>query len=150
MRFQSYLRSFIFFILYGWSDPQGRWLEIVWLFFFEEEMKYTQFEFKITIRNLRKKLYFFISCLLFMKKNEGRISSNNKLRQLFNQMIFNMFPISSRKKSEVFLCKIVLNFICGNFILAKISSLVGGRMGTNQILWGTSRERIWWYNVIDK
>nr|YP_010884044.1 hypothetical chloroplast RF2 [Helleborus torquatus]WIW41662.1 hypothetical chloroplast RF2 [Helleborus torquatus] len=41
------------------------------------------------------------------------------------------FPISSRETSGVFLCKIVLNFICGNS--AKISSLVGGRIRTNRI-----------------
>lgn len=61
-----------------------------------------------------------------MKKYQlkWRVSSNNKeLGQLFNQMILSMFPISSREASGLFLCKIVLNFICGNS--AKISSLVG-------------------------
>lgn len=59
-----------------------------------------------------------------MKKYQlkRRFSSNNKeLGQLFNQMKLSMFPISSRETSG--LCKIVLNFICGNS--AKISSLVG-------------------------
>ena len=63
-----------------------------------------------------------------MKKYQlkWRVSSNNKgLGQLFNQMILSMFPISSRETSRVFLCKTVLNFICGNS--AKISLLVGGR-----------------------
>ncbi|KAK3033632.1 hypothetical protein RJ639_033757 [Escallonia herrerae] len=36
------------------------------------------------------------------------------LDQLFNQIILSMFPISSQKTSELFLCKIMLNFICGN------------------------------------
>ncbi|KAK6769857.1 hypothetical protein RDI58_032903 [Solanum bulbocastanum] len=44
------------------------------------------------------------------------------LGQLFNQMILSMFPISSRETSGLFLCKTVLNFICGNS--AKISSKV--------------------------
>ncbi|KAK6769355.1 hypothetical protein RDI58_033406 [Solanum bulbocastanum] len=42
-----------------------------------------------------------------------------------------MFPISSRETSGLFLCKTVLNFICGNS--AKISSLVGGRIRPNRI-----------------
>ncbi|KAL9152293.1 hypothetical protein ABFS82_11G112600 [Erythranthe guttata] len=62
-----------------------------------------------------------------------RVSSNNKgLDQLFNQMILSMFPISSRETRGLFLCKIMLSFIYGNF--AKISSLVGGRIHTNRIL----------------
>ena len=63
---------------------------------------------------------------------EVEVSSNNKeLGQLFNQMILSMFLISSREASGLFLCKIVLNFICGNS--AKISSLDGGRIRTNRI-----------------
>lgn len=59
-------------------------------------------------------------------------------------MILSMFPISSRETSGVFLCKIVLNFICGNS--AKISSLVGGR--ESDFLRNVSRENwIWLDNV---
>ncbi|RZC45463.1 hypothetical protein C5167_038444 [Papaver somniferum] len=91
-----------------------------------------------------------MSCLLFVKKDQlkWRVSSNNKeLSQLFNQMRLNMFPISSRETSGVFLCKIVLNFICGNS--AKISSLVGERICTSRIFFrNVSRESwIWLDNV---
>ncbi|GFQ06029.1 protein ycf2 b [Phtheirospermum japonicum] len=65
--------------------------------------------------------------MLFVRKYhlKWRVSSNNKgLGQISNQMILNMFLISSRETSGLFLCRIVLNFICGNF--ARISLLVGG------------------------
>ncbi|GFP99802.1 protein ycf2 a [Phtheirospermum japonicum] len=41
-------------------------------------------------------------------------------------MILSMFLISSREISGLFLCKVVLNFICGDS--ARISSLVEGRI----------------------
>ena len=45
--------------------------------------------------------------------------------------IEHMFPISSRETSGLFLCKSLLNFICGNS--TKIYSLVGGRILMNWI-----------------
>ncbi|KAH0849722.1 LOW QUALITY PROTEIN: hypothetical protein HID58_096143, partial [Brassica napus] len=75
-----------------------------------------------------------------------RVSSNNKeLGQLFNQMILSMFPISSRETSGLFLCKIVLNFICGNS--TKISSW-GKNPHESDFLRKISRENwIWLDNV---
>ncbi|GFP97634.1 protein ycf2 [Phtheirospermum japonicum] len=51
--------------------------------------------------------------------------------QLFNQMLLSMFLISFQETIGLFLCKIMLNLICGNFV--RISTLVEGRIHTNRI-----------------
>ena len=86
--------------------------------------------FEILVKNWIGYL-IFVFCEKISIEVEGFFKQQVAGSTIQSNDIEHMFPISSRETSGLFLCKILLNFICGNS--AKIYSLVGGRIRMNRI-----------------